>query len=80
MLCRRSAKYLRELFAFVTDPQVPSTNNAADRRVRPVVVRRKIRGDTCCAEGTRTFYALATLFGTWRLRNPGPLVACRALL
>ena len=80
ILCRRSHKYLRELFTFVADPALSSTNNAAERSVRPVVVQRKISGGTRSPEGTRTFTTLATLFGTWRARGLDPLVACRSLL
>src|SRR5207244_7336702 len=40
-LCRRIQKYLPELFTFVTDPALSSTNNAAERSVRPVVCQRK---------------------------------------
>src|SRR5919198_6085291 len=79
-LCRRIAKYLPELFTFVGDPTMPSTNNAAERSVRPVVCQRKISGGTRSPEGPRTFTALATLFGTWRARGLDPLVACRQLL
>jgi transposase len=79
-LCRRLQKYLPELFTFVGEPAVPSTNNAAERSVRPVVIQRKISGGTRSAAGTRTFCTLATLFGTWRVRNLDPLVACRQLL
>jgi hypothetical protein len=56
---------------------VPSTNNVAERSVRPVVCHRKISGGTRSAEGTRTFTTLATHFGTWRARGLDPLVACR---
>ena len=80
VLCRRIAKYLPELFAFVTDPAVPATNNAAERSVRPVVVQRKVSGGTRSPAGSSTFTALATLFGTWRARGLDPLVACRKLL
>jgi transposase len=80
VLCRRVATYLPELFAFVTDPAVPATNNAAERSVRPVVVQRKISGGTRSPAGTATFTALATLFGTWRARGLNPLLACRKLL
>ncbi len=80
VLCRRIQKYLPELFTFVADPRVPSTNNAAERSVRPVVVQRKVSGGTRSARGTSTFTTLATLFGTWRARGLDPLVACRHLL
>ncbi len=80
VLCRRIAKYLPELFTFVAEPGVDSTNNAAERSVRPVVVQRKISGGTRSLAGTTTFCTLQTLFGTWRVRNLDPLVACRQLL
>jgi hypothetical protein len=80
VLCRRIQKYLTELFVFVADPAVPSTNNAAERSIRPVVVQRKISGGTRSALGSLTFTRLATLFGTWRARGLDPLVACRSLL
>jgi transposase len=80
VLCRRIAKYLPELFTFVGDPAVPSTNNAAERSVRPVVIQRKISGGTRSPAGTTTFTALATLFGTWRARGLDPLIACQRLL
>ena len=79
-LCRRIQKYLPELFTFVVDPALSSTNNAAERSVRPVVCQRKISGRTRSPEGTRTFTTLASLFGTWRARGLDPLVACRAVL
>ncbi len=79
-LCLRIQKYLAELFTFVAEPGVQSTNNAAERDIRPVVVQRKISGGTRSPAGTRTFCTLQTLFGTWRARNLDPLVACRALL
>jgi transposase len=80
VLCRRIAKYLPELFTFVADPAVPSTNNAAERSIRPVVVQRKISGGTRSPAGTTTFTTLATLFGTWRARGLDPLIVCRQLL
>jgi transposase len=80
ILCRRIAKYLPELFTFVADPAVPTTNNAAERSVRPVVIQRKISGGTRSSAGTTIFTSLATLFGTWHARGLDPLAACRRLL
>jgi transposase len=80
VLCRRVAKYLPELFTFVSDPAVPTTNNAAERSVRPVVIQRKISGGTRSPAGSSTFTTLATLFGTWRARGLDPLAACQRLL
>jgi len=80
VLCRRIARYLPELFMFVGDPAVPTTNNAAERSVRPVVIERKSSGGTRSPAGTTTFTRLATLFDTWRARGLDPLAACRRLL
>jgi hypothetical protein len=80
VLCERITKHLRELFVFVEEPTVPSTNNAAERSLRHLVTSRKISGGTRSEAGTATKMALATLFGTWRLRGLNPLEQCRALL
>ena len=57
VLCRRIQKYLPELFTFVLDPALSSTNNAAERSVRPVastalcrhVLSAATRPPACCA-------------------------------
>jgi len=79
-LCRRIERFLAELFVFVTHPEVPPDNNAAERSLRHLVMARKISGGTRSGAGTTTRMALATLFGTWRARNLNPLTACRDLL
>ena len=79
-LCRRIARHLKELFVFVGDPTVPSTNNAAERSLRHLVTSRKISGGTQSELGTTSKMTLASLFGTWRVRGLNPLEACRNLL
>jgi transposase len=79
-LCARILRYLESLFVFVTEPGVPPTNNAAERSLRHLVVRRKISGGTRSARGTATTMTLASLFGTWRVQGINPYVACRDLL
>ena len=68
-LCERIERFLPELFVFVADPRVPSDNNAAERSVRHLVVSRKISGGTRSEKGSETKSILASLFGTWRLRQ-----------
>ena len=41
-LCRRMERFIKELFVFVSDPAVPSDNNAAERSLRHLVTSRKI--------------------------------------
>ena len=58
-----------ELFVFVAQPEVPSDNNTAERRLRPVVVSRKISGGTRSNQGTDTKMTLASVFGAWRAQG-----------
>jgi transposase len=80
VLCERIDRFLPELFVFVGDPRVPSTNNAAERALRPTVISRKISGGTRSAAGSNTKAALASLFGTWAVRGENPYRACCAAL
>ena len=79
-LCRRMERFIKELFVFVSDPAVPSDNNAAERSLRHLVISRKISGGTRSGQGTDTKMTLASLFGTWRARGLNPLLECRRLL
>ena len=79
-LCRRMERFIKELFVFVSDPAVPSDNNAAERSLRHLVTSRKISGGTRSGEGTDSKMTLASLFGTWRARGLNPLLECRRLL
>ncbi len=87
-LCRRIERHLKsrprtgygELFVFVTEPEAPSDNNAAERSLRHLVVSRKISGGTRSERGTDSKMTLASLFGTWRAQGLNPLHACRQLL
>ena len=76
-LCRRMERFIKEL-VFVSDPAVPSANNAAERSLRHLVTSRKISGGT--RFGTDSKMTLASLFGTWRARGLNPLLECRRLL
>lgn len=79
-LSARVVRHIKELFVFVSEPEVPATNNAAERSLRHLVTSRKISGGTRSAAGTQTKMILSSLFGTWRARGLNPLDACRQLL
>ena len=79
-LCQRVERYHPELFTFVADPLAPSTNNAAERALRPLVIARKISGGTRSAHGSQTRMILQSLVATWDLRGDDPLAALTALL
>jgi hypothetical protein len=79
-LARRIERFLSELFTFVTHPDVPPDNNAAERSLRHLVTSRKISGGSRSSAGTTTKTQLATLFGTWRALGLNPFEECRKLL
>ena len=79
-LCRRIERFIKELFVFVAEPDVPSDNNPAERSLRHLVISRKISGGTRSEQGTESKMTLASIFGTWRAQGLNPLAACRQLL
>lgn len=79
-LCGRIITYLPEMFVFVRFPDVPSSNNNAERIIRHVVVARKISGGTRSEKGSLTKTILTSLFDTWKLQNLDPLKQCQLLL
>ena len=80
VLCQRVQRYLPELFTFLADARVPADNNAAERSIRPIVIRRKISGGTRSAAGTLARTHLWTLTDTWQLQHKPLLSAWIALL
>lgn len=58
---------------------MPTTNNAAERSLRHLVIARKVSGDTRYAQVTAT-PRLQSLLGTWRLRESNPFTALVELL
>ena len=79
-LCRRIERFIKELFVFVPEPDVPSDNNPAERSLRHLVMSRKVSGGTRSPQGTDTKITLASLFVTWHAQGLNPLTACRQLL
>jgi hypothetical protein len=79
-LCKRLLRHQEELFQFVLVPGLSSSNNMAERSVRPVVVSRKVSGGTQSPRGSRTRMTLASLLGTWRAKGLNPFDQCLALL
>lgn len=79
-LCRRIERFIKELFVFVAEPEVPPDNNLAERSLRHLVTSRKISGGTRSGQGTESKMVLASLLGTWRARGLNPFLECRQLL
>ena len=79
-LCRRIERHIKELFVFVSHPETPPDNNAAERSLRHLVISRKISGGTRSRAGSGSKMTLASLFGSWKARGLNPLLECRRLL
>ena len=58
-----------DLFLYVLDSRVASTNNAAERGLREPVVHRKVRGSIRSEETMKWLGNLFTCVMTWRARN-----------
>jgi transposase len=63
--------------AFVTNPELPVTNNEAERALRHAVIARRIGFGTRTREGSNAYTALLSVIETCRLRgiNPWPFLA-----
>ena len=57
------------LFRFVIDPDVESTNNRAERSLRPAVVYRKTSGGSRSSKGSKAYVRLHSIFYTQKLRK-----------
>ena len=73
--------------AFVTNPDLPATNNEAERALRDAVIARRISNGTRSEEGSAAYAATLSVFETCRRRGSnrgstspicwhGPVKAC----
>ena len=58
--------------AFVKNPELPPTNNDAERALRMAVIYRKVCFGTRTEEGSRSFAAFISVMETCRLRGVNP--------
>jgi len=58
--------------AFVQNPELPPTNNDAERALRHAVIARRISFGTRTAEGSRAYACLLSVIETCRLREQDP--------
>ena len=74
-LAKRLYKYGEELLTFVEFEGVPSSNNQAEREVRPAVLMRKVSYGSQSERGAATRGILMTVCRTLRNRSLDPLQA-----
>jgi transposase len=69
-----------DLFRFITRRDVPYTNNACERALRPSVIFRKVTGGFRAEWGAKVYAAAASVIATGRLHRLTALAALRAAL
>jgi hypothetical protein len=60
------------VIAFVNNPELPPTNNEAERALRHAVIGRRISYGTRTSEGSLAYSSLLSVIETCRLRNINP--------
>ena len=68
------------MFVFVTNRDLPATNNGSERALRPCVVFRKITNGFRTAWGARLYADIRSVVETGRRRAIGALDAIRLTL
>jgi len=79
-LAKRLDHYGEPLLTFVEHPDVPSSNNHAEREVRPAVLMRKASYGSQSEQGAATRATLMTVFRTLHRRGLDPLKTVEAAL
>ena len=62
------------MVAFVNHPELPPTNNEAERALRHAVIARNIGFGTRTSEGSLAYSSLLSVIETCRLRNINPWI------
>ena len=69
-----------DLFRFITRRDVPRTNNACERALRPSVIFRKVTGGFRAEGGAKVYAVAASVIATGRLYRLTALAVLRAAL
>ena len=78
-MCQRVRRHEDELFQFVRQAGIESTNNRSERVLRPLVIARKISGGTRSETGTAALMLLHSLATSWAARGLSVLDSFRDL-
>jgi transposase len=79
-LANRLRKDGADMLTFVEFPEVPSTNNRAEREIRPAVLMRKASYGNASQRGAETRAVLMTVYRTLKARGLDPLAETRKAL
>jgi transposase len=70
---------LDRVWRFLKDPDIPPTNNAAERSLRTVVMARKVSQCSKNAVGAQTYMRIKSTVETARLRGQDPVAVLTSL-
>jgi transposase len=79
-LRKRIAANRAHLFVFITNRDVPATNNISERNLRPSVIFRKVTNGFRCEWGAETYAAFRSVVSTAKANSASVLEALRAVL
>jgi hypothetical protein len=79
MRCRFAANHFDEWLLFLREPQVPPTNNHAERMLRPAVITRKVGGCNKTLLGALVHSILASILVTCKQQGRKFLELARQL-
>ena len=79
-LRKRIAANRAHLFVFITNRDVPYTNNVSERHLRPSVIFRKVTNGFRCEWGAETYAAFRSLVSTAKLNRASVLDVLRFVL
>jgi hypothetical protein len=71
---------VENLFRFVTDPEIPSTNNISERELRHLVLMRKVSNGSRSQRGAAATAILTSIIQTLRLRKENVLLGLQQIL
>lgn len=79
-LRRRVGRLRDHLFVFVTNRDVPATNNVSERHLRPSVIFRKVTNGFRCEWGAEAYAAFRSIVGTAKANGTSVLDVLRTVL
>jgi transposase len=79
-LRRRIGRIREHLFVFVTNRDVPPTNNVSEQHLRPGVIFRNVTNGFRCESGAETDAAFRSVVGTANANRVSVLGVLRAVL
>ena len=68
------------LFRFVTDPEIASTNNVSERELRHLVLMRKVSNGSRSQRGAAATAILTSIIQTLRFRKENVLLCLQQIL